>query len=176
MPRAKTHLPLETIAGWEVEYPELKSFILGYRVHCLLDQIDVKRVIGRAFPFFLIEPVKRISGQQMTMLAELHFIRTRNGSQIPLSITGAYNSILRDLGISTEMCAAMANGLRQYFANPAFDTAVNAFSRIGMVDNSRVERYIRAAESLQKNRLLTDLLLWGVKNARLEQAADETVK
>ncbi len=54
LPRQQTHLPRAAIRAWLPAYPALHSFILGYQVHCLLDEIDLARVVGRAFPFNLL--------------------------------------------------------------------------------------------------------------------------
>ena len=44
-----------------------------------------------------------------------------------------------------------------------------------MIENSRVEKYQRAFEALRSKKLLLEILLWGVRNAHIEQRAMEHV-
>jgi hypothetical protein len=49
MRREQTHLGLERINELKSYYPHLRSFLSGYQVHILTDQIDVSQAVGAAF-------------------------------------------------------------------------------------------------------------------------------
>ncbi|MBN1370356.1 MAG: hypothetical protein JW987_00225 [Anaerolineaceae bacterium] len=170
MCRDQTHLAPEVLAELPNRYPRLASFVLGYQVHCRLDQIDVGQWLSTAFPLRILG--KRLSPQQATMLVEMFFLR--RGVAGP-ALSGRHNELLADLGVAPEHSTAFATALQSYITAHSLDGAVSAFQQIGMIENSRVEKYRRAYESLRGKKLLLAILLWGVRNTRIEQRAVEHV-
>jgi len=175
LPRTHTHLDLDRIQQFTVRYPHLRSFLSGYQVHLLVDQIDVSQTVGAAFPLNLLRKVLRkgISPQQMTMMVELYFLQ-RGGAQAPLS--GENNEVLCELSISTEQNAVFHQALQEYFENRSFEAAVSAFQKIGMIENGRLETYLNAYRTMQKRKVLTGLIMLSIKNARLESKVIEHVR
>lgn len=69
MPRKQTHVPCQRIVGFISQYPHLKSFLQGYLVHCLSDEIDLGQVFFRHFPFSILR--SKMSRQRMAVILEL---------------------------------------------------------------------------------------------------------
>ena len=171
LPRSQTHLPKEKIQALADRYPHLRPFLQGYRVHCALDEIDLTRTVGRAFPIQLVSQVlrKKLTSQHLAVLVELYYLRT---AQIKGEISGAANEVLAGMGISSQHARDFADVARAYLESPSMDTAMSAFQRLGFAEDTRVEKYMAAFRSMQRNALLLNMLLLGVKNARLEQQAE----
>lgn len=168
--RQQTHLPREAVRAWLPAYPHLRSFILGYQVHCLLDEIDLARVVGRAFPLSLLAFLRRkgFTAQQMAALVELYYLEKPLAAE---PVSGGHNPILDSLGVSAAHTAAMAAALREYLAAPSFHTALRAFQQMGLAADARIEQYIRPALVLEKHPALRALLLLAVRRSGLEQLA-----
>jgi len=149
MRRAQTHLDEQRIRELIDRYPQLTSFLQGYRVHCLLDEIDLQEIVGKVFPLNILKSIfqKELSQQQITVLVELYFIQTVH---TPQSIAGDHDEILAELGIKSTHTEKFSSAMQSYFDSPCFETALTTFRRLGMVDNSRIEKYISAASKLEK--------------------------
>jgi hypothetical protein len=52
------------------------------------------------------------------------------------------------------------------------ETAAAAFTRLGIIEDARLEKYLQAYRTVQNNRLLLWALMTAAHNARLEEKAD----
>src|SRR6185503_5322806 len=68
MPRNQTHLPSQRIVGFMSRFPHLKSFLQGYLVHCLSDEIELGEVFFQHFPFSILK--SKMSHQQLAVILE----------------------------------------------------------------------------------------------------------
>ena len=171
MRRAQTHIDEQRIREYIVRYPHLKSFLQGYRVHCLIDEIDLQEVVGKLFPLNIINWLSngKISQPQIAMLVELYYLQTAHpGVQ---SMSGIQNEMLAELGIEPAHIDNFLSAMQEYIQSPCFETGYSTFQRIGMINNSRVEKYKSAARQLQKNALIRNFLMVGVKHADLTRLA-----
>ena len=175
MPREHTHVPRDQFPAWFSQYPHLRSFLQGYQLHCLLDELNLVSIVSRAFPINLIQSVRRrkFSRQQITILVELHHQQT--GAPLHEFCAGE-NEIAAGLGIEPSASQIFAQGMREYIAHPTLETALAAYQRLGMVADSRVEKVIGAAQWLERNPWLKALLLLGVKNSGIDRLAVEHVR
>ena len=166
--RSQTHLPPERLQAWRKHYPQLTSFIMGYQVHCLLDQVDGARMVGAAFPIHLITQItrKKLSPQQYVMLLELYQIET---SQPLPPIMGGHNEILDELGITPEQSRLCSEVFYEYTCAPSLDTAFSAFQRLGLIQDGRIEKYMKAARSIQNRLMFKKLLFISIQNSQIEQ-------
>lgn len=174
MRREITHRPDAEVAAWGARYPGCASFIQGYRVHCLLDRIDTVQVVGGAFPLWLLLKLRRrpFSAQQMTAMIGLYYQKTFPQG---LTLVGGHNPILAELGIREEQVAGFIDALAGHLAQPAFETAIACFRKLGILDDARIEKYMDAYHKMTANRLLLWALMAGVKNAHLERIAEREV-
>ncbi len=167
MPRAQTHLPLEKIDTWREQFPGCASFIQGYRVHLLIDQVDPLEAICASLPLRLFRPVlvKRLRSRMAAVAIELYYHRTQPQG---IALAGSHNPVLDSLGITPQQSAEFASVLAGYLPAPSFQSAAAAFARLGLIEDTRVERYAAEYRRLQENPALLALLMWSVKRARLE--------
>ena len=170
MRRSQTHINEQRIREFITRYPHQKSFIQGYRVHCLLDEIDLQDVVGKVFPLNIINLMfnGKISQPQLAVLVEVYYLQTFPTDR---PISGGQNEILAEMGIQSTHVDKFRSAMQEYFRSPCFESAFSTFQHLGMVDDSRAAKYMSAARKMQKYTLLRNLLLLGVKNADLNRLA-----
>ncbi|RPJ41600.1 MAG: hypothetical protein EHM21_13245 [Chloroflexi bacterium] len=185
MPRSQTHVAIAEVKSWLECFPALRSFTQGYLVHCLLDQIDVAGTLETSFPMPLLQKITRrkLSQTQATMLVEYYYLRDarencarQDGASPAAVISGKHNAILAELGIRPEQTEDYAWALKEYLAVPTLENAVRLARRLGLVDDSRFEKYLGAAQSLQKNRLLLLPMMWSVRNGQFERRGKRLIR
>jgi hypothetical protein len=167
--REHTHVGRERLAEGYERYPHLKSFLLGYQVHCEIDQIDVAALIRSAFPFNVLRHVLRrdLSAQQLTMLVEMDFLQKPFPALVRLA--GTHNDVLRELGIVSEQTQAFYQTMQTYIDSHSIDGAVSAMDQLGMIENARLEKYRIAHQTLKNKKFIQALLLLSVRNAKVDQ-------
>lgn len=169
LPRIATHRSDEEIAGWQAQFTACASFLTGYRVHCLLDRVDIVQVVGCAFPLNLLARARRRpwSVQQIAVLLEMFFLRAYPGG---VALQGAHNPVLDAFGIHPGQTARYMNALRMYLARPALETAMDCFTQMGILESGRGDAYLYAYQRMARNALLLRLMMAGVKRglARME--------
>jgi len=175
MRRDQTHISQAQIREYLISYPNLDSFLRGYQVHCLIDEIDIAKVASKAFPFNLLKWVlhKNISQQQIFVLVELFYMQS---THMDWQIKEEHNEVLTDLGITPAQMETYLNAMKAYLPSPSFETALSCFQKIGYMKSSRSEKYFQAYQSLERNRMLKTLLLMGVKNANLDRGVVNYVR
>jgi hypothetical protein len=167
IPREQTHFGQERLMQLIVRYPHLKSFLLGYRVHCILDQVDVFQIVSKAFPFNVLKHMFRMnfSQQQITMLVEIFYLQT---AIIFKKMAGNHNEVLNDLGITPEQTRMYYRAMQEYFDSHSFEVAISAFQRIKMIENADFEKYQNAYRLMKNRKVMNSILMFSIKNARLD--------
>jgi hypothetical protein len=171
-PRESTHLADAAIHGWADQFPGWRSFVQGYRVHCLLDRIDTVQSVSAAFPLRWLRRGE-YSPQRINVVIELYYqFKAPSGVQL----SGGHNPILDSLGIRAEQSQAFASALAFYLRKPTFQNAVQTFTQLGIINDARLEKYMQAYQNLRHNPLMLLILTSSVHNARLEAAARHQMK
>lgn len=168
--RSQTHISQAELQLFLKRYPQQRSFLLGYMVHCLLDEIDLGQVIGARFPWNLAKG--RFSPQQMAVLVEFYFMRSKDAAR---EVVGTHNPILEELGIEAQYSSAFGQAISEYLANPCIASGLSAFQKLGLLKDQRIETYLRAAESINRSWLPKQILLSSVRGAGLERIAREKI-
>jgi hypothetical protein len=173
MRREQTHISRERIEEYRSTYPHLSSFLQGFQVHCLIDEIDIAGLVSSAFPLNLLRLLRKgFSQQQITVLVELYFMRS---ARMDWHIAENHNEVLTDLGITPSQTRTYLEAMKAYLPSPSMLTALSCFEKIGWMKSSRSEKYLQAYQSLERNRVLKTLLLMAIKNAHVEQVVINTV-
>jgi hypothetical protein len=167
MRRDQTHVVQEQIKELMVSYPELRSFLMGYQIHLLCDQVDITQIVNSAFPLNLLNQLrrKRFSSQQMIVLVEMFYLQTEI---VGVALSGEHNDVFSNLGISAEQTHVFHQALQDYFDQRSAEGAIAAFQKIGWIQNNRVEKYMSVYLTMKKQKVLNSLLMLGIKNARLD--------
>ena len=163
MPRSRTHISNEEITRLMELYPNQRSFLQGYFVHCMLDQIDVACVMASRFPLRFVR--RRLPPQLMAVLVEYYYVENFKAAY---PIHGTHNEVLEALGIDAFQTRQYANAMNAYLSAPSFDSAIGAFQALGLLDDQRIDKYRTTAERLQRNWLLKKYLFRVVKNAHFD--------
>ncbi len=171
MQRRHTHLPPWRIVELISIYPHLESFLQGYLVHCLSDEIGTAQILHKHFFFRMVK--KRMTSREASVILEL-FCFENEDTAIPIS--GAYNEVFRDLGISHELSGKYALSIRQYMRNGSSGENLSGVLRLLDLENdSRMEQYMAAADRFQRSRLLKNALFLAIRVGNINRlAAAET--
>jgi hypothetical protein len=168
MHRSHTHLSQERLSELGACYPHLKSFLLGYQVHCLIDQIELSPLINASFPMNLMKRMlhRNFSPQQITMLIEFYYLQTPIP---PAKMSGSSNEILLSLGITPQQTSLYFQGMQEYFQAHSLDAAISTYQKMFMIENHRLEKYMKAYQSMKRRKLVNGLFMLSVRNAGVDQ-------
>ena len=163
--REQTHLTFDRIDELSLRYPNLADFIAGYRVHCLADEFNLAKNFQRIIPFTFLKG--KLTPQHYPVILELYHIRNRKRTAVTLS--GTHNPILADLGITPEQNQSFFQAVQAYLDLPSFPGAIQLAQQLGLVKNDQVSKYLSAAQRLQNNPFLMNLLFLGLSLARIDR-------
>jgi hypothetical protein len=157
MRRITTHPPAEEVRGWQAEFPDLNSFVLGYRVHTLADERDA---VGCLYDFIPWRAVRRsLPRSWATYIWEAVCIeRCRFDGRI----SGAYNLLLEKLGVPRTAVSAYAEAVTRYAADPSFELVMKLLSEMDWMGSPRLRRYISLAGWLKRNPRVLRVLLMAI--------------
>jgi hypothetical protein len=165
MPRQQTHLPPEQIVSLISRHPHLKSFLQGYLVHCLTDEIDLGEVFFQHFPFSLLE--KQMSRQRIAVILEMYYFENE---KVVVELSGAHNEVLDLLGLSESLSTKLAGAITQYALSPSFESRVTDLARLlGLDNDSRIDKYMAAAKVFQKNWFLKNGLFYAIRTGKISE-------
>ena len=172
MRRSQTHISSEMILEYIGQYPQLKSFLQGYLVHCITDEIDLPQIIQQKFPFYLLK--KELSTQQCSVILELFNIEREK--PIRKSLSGRYNPILNELGISEKQVAIFAQEINQYITSPSFAALITLFQNLGLTSDGRTEKYRAAGLRFQRKWFQRNLIFFGLQAGKANKEIISKVK
>lgn len=171
MRRSQTHLSSEQILSYLSRYPELHSFLQGYLVHCLTDELDLVSIFATKFPFFLVK--KKLTAQHYPMILELFYLEQK--SIATHTISGRHNPMLDALRITPEQSLMYYQLVSEYLANPSFEAAILLIQNLGNISSQRIDRYLVSARHFQANRVLKGLLFLGIRAGKIHTQLVEAV-
>jgi hypothetical protein len=159
MRRKQTHVSPRRILNWMEPYPHLVSFLQGYLVHCLADQIDLVQLFTRRLPLAAFKG--RLTHHHCAILLELFCIERR---PVRCDLSGMHNEVLDELGLSEQVSARFAQFAGKY-ARSAYETGRLSVTPVpGLeADDPRIARYVAAIEAFQRRRALKKALFLGIR-------------
>jgi hypothetical protein len=164
MRRQQTHLSAPRIVAFADRYPHLGSFLQGYLVHCLADQIDLSQIFFRHLPFSVLKGT--LTHQHVAVLLELYHLERQPARQ---QISGTHNKVLSELGLSRSVSAQFAQSAKQYAQAASPSSILRLAQLLGLENDSRFDRYIAAARHFQKSRVLKDVLFLGIRAGKISE-------
>ena len=144
MPRAQTHIPGTQIVAFMNRYPHLESFVQGYLVHCLADEVHL--------------------GRYMAVLLELYFLERH---PISPKLAGTHNEFLAELGLSAPVSARFGEAAQAYVELTGEPDPLILARLVGMEGDPRLEAYAEAARWFQSRDLLKKALFLGIRAGRV---------
>ena len=178
--RDATHLRKQEMDDLLLRFPQQRSFMQGFRMHLLLDAIDLVKTIRSAFP---VAQFRRFLANYLSshftpgaaaLLVEDIFTRRVSFKSLP-AISGKYNEAIAALGFSEEVTDSYAQRVKAYLLQRSNKAPWHESIDPDLHDPERMQQDIAAYRQLKRNPLFFAMLLLGVKNARLERAALEMI-
>jgi hypothetical protein len=154
--RAQTHIPPQEVAAYLPRYPHLRSFILGYLVHCIsedsMSQLGLDRAILGRFPICLLRYL--VPARFVTVLVEWYYCET---DPKPYRVAERGNEMLRDLGIDDDAVAEFARDVNAFLSNPSPAEMLSLLEN-AVADHPRYQEYVRVPRLLARHSLLKRLV------------------
>ncbi len=154
IPRDGTHLPLRDIAAWLERYPHLHDFILGYLVHCALDELEIRQVVFRKLP---LAPVQSLMRRKLAhTLLETYYI---DHTVVTICLPEYGNEILDRLGLTEPLVCEFTGWLNRFLREPSFEMELE-FLREALFSsgNPRFRRLMGPLLAFQRSPTLKRLL------------------
>jgi hypothetical protein len=163
--RQQTHISSQRIIDYLSQHPHLKSFLQGYLIHCLSDEIELREVFYQHFPFSVLKG--RLSHQQIAVILELFYFETE---KVNKKLSGSHNEILNELGLSAALTTKFSQSISQYAMSSSFETRSSVLSKLsGLENDSRIVKYVAAARSFQRNWLLKNGLFFAIRTGKISE-------
>jgi len=153
LPRHYTHLPSDEVLDYITEFEKDKNFLIGYYLHCVLDELDLPALISGKIPAKLLQGI--LSHKVKTVLLEYYF---RDNYPSDIEILPVANGITEELNISRESLVNYVDLLNQYLKTDSLHQVVNTLENLGISRFGSVEKYLSAAEFVEKHEHIRHLL------------------
>jgi hypothetical protein len=155
--RQQTHLNAAQIMTYLQRYPHLKSFLMGYLVHCEIDLLDLTRVLFERTPLRLLRKLRQI--QLAGILIESHYLEQ---VQFNPSLAQEGNEMLDEIGIDSASVHQFAAGTAQFLQDPSFQTELAALQSARILENPRARAYFYFLPIFDRSRWLRKILFASV--------------
>jgi hypothetical protein len=162
--RQQTHLPSGRILEWISQYPQLKSFLQGYLVHCLSDEIDLGQIFLQHFPFSILQ--RKMYRKQVAIILELFYLEHE---KINVHISGVHNAVLTELGLSESLSTRFSQMINQYMSSPSHEARLLAMSQLLGLKSRRINKYMTVAKTFQRNWVLRCFLFLALRTGRISE-------
>jgi hypothetical protein len=163
--RQQTHISSQRIVRFIVQYPHLKSFLQGYLVHCLSDEIELGHVFFQHFPFSILK--NKMSRQQIAVFLEFFYFENEGVNK---RLSGTYNEVLSELGLSEAVSTKFSQSVSQYAISSSPKSRLSdLFQLTGLENDSRIDKYMSAAKSFQKNWFLKNALFFEIRTGEISE-------
>lgn len=163
--RQQTHITPRRIIDFISQHPHLESFLQGYLIHCLSDEIKLREIFFQHFPFSILK--SKISRQQIAVILELFYFENEKVSK---NLSGSHNEVLNELGLSEKLSTNFSQAISQYANSSSFEVRLSELSRLlGLENDSRIDKYLVAVKSFQNNWLLKEGLFFGIRTGKISE-------
>jgi hypothetical protein len=150
--RYQTHLPPEQILEFRASYPELESFIQGYLVHCLADEVELWALLEKRW--FLRPFIRHLPLKLAPVILESYLVEK---NPIRVSISGQSNPILHALGVNENAISSFRSLVERLISQPSFESVLHLFQTLGR-GNPNLQIYLEAAERFNRNKISKNIL------------------
>jgi hypothetical protein len=155
--RQQTHLNAAQIMIYLQRYPHLKSFLMGYLVHCETDLLDLTRILFERTPLRWLRKLRQL--QLAGILLESHYLEHVQFNP-PLSLEG--NEILDEIGIDSASVQQFAAGTAQFLQDPSFQAELAALQAARILKNQRARAYLHFLPIFEHSHWLRKILFTSV--------------
>lgn len=147
LPRALTHLTPEKILAFRASHPELESFIQGYLVHCLADEVELWALLEKRW--YLRPFIRRLPLKLAPVILESYLVEN---NPIRVSISGQPNPMLWALGVDEFAIQPFCALVDRLITQPGFESVLHLFRSLGE-GRPNLQRIINTAEKYHRYRV-----------------------
>jgi hypothetical protein len=168
--RIQTHLNPEKILSFRARYPQLESFIQGYLIHSLADEVELWALLEQDWllrPFIRYLPLKLAP-----VVMESYFVEQ---NPLAVSISGTHNPMLAALGVPPAAAHAWRDLVNSIIAKPSFDSVLRLFATLGK-DSPKLQKYLQAAERANRIPIAKNILYKLTNPPRLLKSVEDFVR
>jgi hypothetical protein len=161
--REETHLTVEVIASFFKQHPHLKSFILGYLVHCLTD--EYKRLTN-ILPLYMRPLFYCLPNHILQVLIELYYIEN---TKVYVQISSISNELLHNnLNIKDNDVIFFTQKINSFIKSPSVESEINIAQDLKILKHPDSEKYIKIA-NIVNNSTIKRKLFAHFNEGRLRQ-------
>ena len=162
LPREKTHLSMKELDVYAESMPHLESFIMGYRLHCLIDEHEAELFdqIRQTYPIRLVE--KRLTAFMLKMMIEFYYFENY---RLTLQLDDTQNEMLIDLGVTTNDVNTYIEALNEFLSKQTFEAGLEAFEQLGIMGAGNVDKYVAAAHQIKRMQFLKAPIRWMLRGS-----------
>ncbi|MEM7030330.1 MAG: hypothetical protein AAF629_12240 [Chloroflexota bacterium] len=160
VPRDQTHFRAKDLLPYFERYPELQSFMTGYFVHCLIDDLEYGLNIGllKRFP---LAPFRRfLRTRYASIILELYCVESID---VSCRLAETSNDFLRQLAIPDHDVVLFAQQLNDFLKCPDFDRQLALAQSVGVQIPTRFDRYARFYKAIKRRPIWLALLFKGLR-------------
>ena len=152
VPRERTHFSADLIPSYIDQASS--SFLLGYMVHLLLDEVwpTLEEQYRDHFPSFVRG---NLSGNRCQIAYEVYCLKQQ---PIQLKLSPTHNQMLEELGVSAENVCLAAEVMQEYLDTPSLTTAFGIAKRAGVFPAHRLDDVASIVHSIERYRPLNWLV------------------
>jgi hypothetical protein len=146
IPRKKTHLSVKVIARFFKKYPHLRSFILGYLVHCLTDEY---KKLTNILPLYIRPVFYCLPDHVLQVLIELYYIEN---TRLYMQISSTSNELLRNnLNIKDNDVTFFIQKINALIKTPSIESEINVAQNLKILKHPDSGKYIKIANMVNKS-------------------------
>ncbi len=168
--RTQTHLPPEQILEFRANHPELESFIQGYIVHCLADEVELWAVLEKRW--FLRPFIRHLPLKLAPVILESYLVEK---NPITVSISGQSNPMLQALGVNDNAIPPFRSLVEHLIHQPSFESVLHLFQTLGQA-NPNLQKYLDAAEQFNRNKIGKKVLYSIINPPQLLRSVENFVR
>lgn len=161
-PREKYHFPVERLEPYKRDPETSKDFLLGYKVHLLIDEVweypELKAAYKQAFPKLIRSRMTR--GLQVLAL-EMY---CHEQPLAPIKLEPEENKVTRDLGMKPSETEFAVHAMQRYISNPSLQAVYVLSEEAQLLPLERLKT-VGQIVSLMNNPLTNNLVRSIVRRA-----------
>jgi hypothetical protein len=175
-PREKYHFAVEKLRPYELAGDVSKDFLLGYKVHLLVDEVwelpKLKQMYLQAFPSLIR---KRMTRGLQALAFEMYCLEQPIE---PVKLKPVENSLTKDLGVQTPEITFAVNSMQKYIDAHSLESAYVMAEEAQLFPEARLETVKGVLERMKNPliRMLADGVVRRASSPMLPRVVGEVVR
>lgn len=159
-PREQYHISLERLDELVLQSNASESFVLGYKVHLIVDEIWYTEEMNNHYRNMFISPIRKMLSPKLLESALEYFCLTKRPVSTRLKVRE--NGLMQRLDVTLEDVTKAVNAMQTYIDRRSLQIGLDIAQGTGLYSNERLDQ-MRALSSMVENsrirRLLVDIIV-----------------